>query len=120
LNNLLVGDKLNMTWHWTPEIEASRISGTSTTNSITTEADKRFVGLPTVGIAGVSNVTGHRARVWERDFAFRGPLHPETCPSNNWVSMPILEARSRGTAWRTKLESFQEWDQHCGSALTKR
>lgn len=106
LNNLLTGDKLNMTWHWTPEIEASRIISVA-------EKDNRFVGLPTVGISGVSNVTGHRARVWERDFAFRGPLRPDTCPRNNWVSMPILEAKSRGTAWKTKLESFREWDGYC-------
>lgn len=108
LNNLLVGNQLNMTWEWTKEIQGSRIT------NVTTQ-DMRFVGLPTLGISGRSNVTGHRARVWDRDFAFRGSLRPEPCPRNNWVSMPVLEAHRR-SAWRTKLESFEEWDRHCATA----
>ncbi len=107
LNNLLsTSPLLNMTWHWTEEAKQSRIANLTTN-------DPRFLGLPTVGISGRSYITGHQARIWDRDFAFRGPLFPHVCPANNWVSMPILEAKSRQSAWRTKIESFQAWDKHC-------
>jgi hypothetical protein len=113
LNNLLAGPKLNMTWDWTPTIQASRLTNATT-------QDPRFVGLPTIGISGRSSITGHTAEVWDREFAFRGPLQPDPCPNNNinWVSMPVLETKSRGKQWMAKLESFQIWDQHCGSELT--
>jgi hypothetical protein len=111
LNNLLSSSpKLNMTWHWTKEAKQSRITNTTT-------VDPRFLGLPTAEMAGHSDVTGHKAKIWTRDFAFRGPLVPDICPTNNWVSMPILDAKSRQSAWKTKIESFQEWDRHCGSEL---
>ena len=114
LNNLLsTSPKLNMTWIWTTEAQKSRLTNSSTN-------DPRFLGLPTLGISGHSEVTGHTARIWDRDFAFRGPLFPDTCPPNNWVSMPILDAKSRQTAWLTKLESFQEWDTHCGEQTQSR
>lgn len=108
LNNLLSSSPaLNMTWHWTEQVERSRLTN-ATTN------DPRFLGLPTTELSGHSDVTGHTARIWNRDFAFRGPLLPDICPTNNWVSMPILQAKSRQTAWMAKVESFEEWDQHCG------
>jgi len=107
LNDLLVNPKLDMVWNWTEETESSIITNATT-------QDPRFLGLPTLGIAGRSKMTSHTARIWDRDFAFRGPLRPETCPENNWVSMPILEAKSRGRAWMAKIESFDVWDRHCG------
>jgi hypothetical protein len=110
LNNLLIDDTvLNMTWFRTQEMMNSRISSVTTT-------DDRFLGLPTIGISGYSSVTGHRAKIWDRDFAFRGPVHPEVCPPDNWVSMPILEAKSRGKAWLAKLNSFDDWDSYCGES----
>eukprot|EP00980_Cylindrotheca_fusiformis_P028260 scaffold22589_cov138-Cylindrotheca_fusiformis.AAC.23 len=106
LNNLLLD--INMTWGWTDATLASRISN----NSVS--VDQRFVGLPTLGLLGSSSVTGHKARVWDRDFAFRGPLEPDQCPKSNWVSMPIVEAKSRFQNWEAKLESFDKWDEICG------
>lgn len=108
LNNLQLD--VNMAWDWTPSILASRVSN----RTLTSADEERFVGLPTLGLTGMSNVTGHKARVWDRDFAFRGPLQPDQCPKNNWVSMPIVEARSRYQNWVTKLESFDIWDDACG------
>lgn len=111
LNNLLSSSPaLNMTWQWTEEVRQSRLTN-KTTN------DPRFLGLPTAELSGHSDVTGHKAKIWNRDFAFRGPLLPDVCPSTNWVSMPILDAKSRQSAWKTKIESFQEWDKHCGSQV---
>lgn len=108
LNNLQL--EVNMTWDWTPATLGSRISN----HTPALEGEERFVGLPTLGITGKSNVTGHKARVWDRDYAFRGPLQPAQCPKNNWVSMPIVEARSRFQNWVAKLESFDKWDKACG------
>ena len=107
LNDLLSSSlRLNMTWRWTNEARQSRLTN-ATTN------DARFLGLPTLGISGHSDTTGHTARIWNRDFAFRGPLVPAECPQNNWVSMPILETKSRQSAWKTKIESFSQWDENC-------
>lgn len=111
LNELLTDpDRLNMTWHWTETAKQSKITNATTD-------DPRFLGLPTIGISGESSVTEHKARIWDREFAFRGPILPVVCPSRmvNWVSMPILEAKSRQEAWKTKLESFLQWDRHCNS-----
>lgn len=107
LNAILQSD-LGMNWEWTPEIKASRISNA-------TESDPRFVGLLQKETYGTSNVTGHRAGIWGRDFAYRGLVDPKTCPENNWVSMPILESTGRLTAWLTKAESFDVWDKNCGA-----
>ena len=109
LNNLLsISPELNMTWLWTTEARQSLVTN-ETTN------DPRFLGLPTRGISGYSTVTGHRVQIWDRDFAFRGPLLPDVCPVGNWVAMPIAEAMSRQTARKTKVESFQQWDNHCAA-----
>ena len=109
LNNLLsISPKLNMTWQWTTEARQSLVTN-ETTN------DPRFLGLPTRGISGYSTVTGHRVQIWDRDFAFRGPLLPDACPVGNWVAMPIAEALNRQTAWKAKVESFQQWDSHCAT-----
>lgn len=110
LNNLLTSEKLNMTWYWSEDATSSRITNQTTD-------DPRFLGLPTLGITGRSAVTGHMAKIWDRDFAYRGMVQPVSCPKTNWVSMPILEAKSRQSAWKTKLESFDIWDEHCPSAL---
>jgi Nucleotide-diphospho-sugar transferase len=107
LNNLLSEPaKLNIIWEWTSEARESFSTNVTT-------SDARFLGLPKLGISGRSVVTGHKARIWDRDFAFRGPLLPDECPAGHWVSMPILDATSRQSAWRKKVESFQQWDKHC-------
>jgi hypothetical protein len=138
--NALMEKQLNMTWDWTPHVLQSRIvdaaslnATTSSSSSTTTETkkkntmsdtttttttttDPRYVGLLTKSLTGRSNrVPGLQLAIWDRDFAFRGPLYPNPCPNPpNWVSMPVLEASSRGKAWLVKAESFAEWDKHCG------
>ena len=102
LNTLLVSPTLNMKWQWTEEIRNSRIQNHTS-----------FEGIPTIGILGFSNVTGIKAKVWDRHFATRGLL-TDPCPKNNWVSMPIVPARSRFTKWKDKLASFDTWDELCG------
>jgi hypothetical protein len=109
LNTLLSSStKLNMTWQWTSEARQTLVTNLTT-------SDPRFLGLPTRGISGHSTVTGHKARIWDRDFAFRGPLLPDVCPIGNWVSMPVAEAARRQTAWKAKVKSFQQWDRHCSN-----
>ncbi|KAL3928062.1 MAG: hypothetical protein SGBAC_012810 [Bacillariaceae sp.] len=102
LNNLLL--QINMTWDWTPNVRNSRVQ----------DGDERFVGIPTLGLKGESARIGYKARIWDRDVAFRGHLEPNECPKNNWISMPIVDAKSRYQNWIAKLDSFDTWDQHCG------
>jgi hypothetical protein len=47
-------------------------------------------GLVQHGFVGESKtVKGFKAKVWDRDFAWRGPFQTEHCPSEqNWVAMP--------------------------------
>jgi hypothetical protein len=106
LNNLLLDPGMKMTWHWTPAIQNSRISNHTT-------IDERLIGLPQLGITGKSNTTGHKTRVWDRDFAYRGLILSKDCPISNWVSMPIVTAQSRTKNWIAKLESFDIWDKAC-------
>ena len=115
LNRLLV-HSLNMTWDndITPDRMASR-----TTNR--TESDPRMVGLFTKEIFGRSLRTHHTTGIWNRSFAYRGSIDPRPyCPQDNWVSMPILNAKARKTQWKIKLDSFDDWDRNCGSALTRK
>jgi hypothetical protein len=139
--NALMEQQLNMTWDWTPEVLQSRIgvdaaslnatittttkkkkkndlSDTTTTTAI---PDPRYVGLLTKSLTGRSNLMpGLKLGIWDRNFAFRGPLYPNPCPNPpHWVSMPVLEASSRGKAWSVKAESFAEWDKHCGGKGVK-
>lgn len=104
LNNLLL--QVNMTWDWTPTVLNSRIQ----------DGDERFVGLPSLGLTGSSARFGFKARIWDRDVAYRGLLQPQECPKNNWISMPIVDAKSRYQNWMAKLDSFDIWDQHCGTS----
>ena len=54
-------------------------------------------------IMGISTTTRHRVAIWDRNFAYRGPL-PETCPPNNWVAMPLYVDRS---------DVVEVWDALC-------
>ena len=111
--NVLIEQQLQIKW----SVNASD-SSLPTRISSETESDPRFIGLMTQSIEGTSNrIPGLTVKVWDRDFAFRGPLYPQpSCPKNVWVSMPILEAPSRGKAWATKVESFKQWDEYCTAA----
>jgi len=112
LNGILAGPETGMVWDWTSEVLASRL-----TNG--TESDPRYVGLLQKEVYGTSNATGHRAGIWDRDFAYRGRVDPEPCPENNWVSMPILAVAQRSQSWRVKRDSFEVWDKNCGVVEAK-
>jgi Nucleotide-diphospho-sugar transferase len=58
-------------------------------------------------IEGVSSKTQHKIKIWDRNVAYRAPM-PESCPKDNWVSMPLYVNRSTVA---------KEWDQLCGSSL---
>ena len=100
------GQVLGMNWEITPEVTGSRLSNE-------TEPVPGFVGLYQAPMFGVSNVTGHRAGIWSRDFAYRGLVNPQRCPKLNWVSMPILDNPSRSRSWLIKKNSFDDWDRNC-------
>ena len=110
--NVFMEQQLKMAWNVDPSDFSLK-----TRISNKTESDPRFVGLMTQSIHGTSNrIAGLTIKIWHRDFAFRGPLHPNpVCPKSVWVSMPILDTPSRGKAWLTKLESFKQWDDYCAS-----
>mmetsp|Transcript_3918 Transcript_3918/g.8749 ORF Transcript_3918/g.8749 Transcript_3918/m.8749 type:complete len:554 (-) Transcript_3918:2494-4155(-) len=75
-------------------------------------------GLLVEGATGISRVTNHTIKIWDRDFAWRlaGDL-PEKCPSlNNWVGMPTkipAEVSGKGQKIRKKIELFKIWDEYC-------
>lgn len=75
--------------------------------------DQRFDGLLEKSITGVSDLTGHKIKIWDRDLAFRGPVDPKPCPANNWVSMPIVDVQYRQGQGRDKIRAFASWDQNC-------
>lgn len=91
-------------------------------------------GLLQYGFEGVSStVKGFKAKVWDRDFAWRGPFDTEYCPSEqNWVSMPgnlpfhvqqKLETVSHGVAKNIGLEKMARvilWEAFCGVNGTNR
>ncbi len=103
--NRIILHQLNMTWDASPY----QLGPTSSN-----QTEERFNGLPQWGISGTSQVTGHRVKIWDRDVAFRGPLKPNPCPPNNWVSMPLFHAFTRGQVWMDKLKAFEVWDRNCG------
>jgi hypothetical protein len=73
---ILVPEIGGVVWDETPN--QRRVNSTDSNN-----------GLLEIGQTGRSNVTGHKLKIWDRDFAWRGPINTQFCPSkNNWVSMP--------------------------------
>lgn len=66
LNRLLIDEvSVQMTWEWPDHVKKSRLVDPT---------DQRFDGILTRGMVGRSNITQHIAKIWDRDFAFRGPL----------------------------------------------
>jgi len=55
---------------WTNETDPRRVNSTDKSN-----------GLMETGMLGISNITGHIAKIRDRDFAWRGPVVPNKCPS---------------------------------------
>lgn len=106
--NRVILYNLNMTWDHTPDTFGPTAKRTSN------NTDERFNGLLEIGVSGTSGLTGHRVKIWDRDFAFRGTLDPPTCPRNNWVSMPMFSGHVRQKIWMDKLKSFDLWDKRCG------
>ena len=120
LNTLLTGPKLGMDWIWTKDAIDSRITNNTYTSTTPDEKEdmNRILGIPTIGITGISNTTNQKIKIWDRTFAYRGPIIASQCPHPpgvNWVSMPtIITTKSRATAWESKIQSFQDWDTICG------
>ncbi len=108
--NRIILYSLNMTWDYTPDTFGPTAKRTSN------HTDARFNGLLQKGLSGTSGVTGHRVKIWDRDFAYRGPLVEvaSECPHNNWVSMPMFTGHTRQLIWMDKLKSFDMWDIKCG------
>jgi hypothetical protein len=83
-------------------------------------------GLIQQGFTGVAtNIEGFKAKVWDRDFAFRKEFLTE-CPSqNNWVAMPLnlpyhANKMFNGVINKEKLGRISIWDKFCGLNGTNR
>ena len=107
-NRLLL--KLDMHWNIDPfDQTLPRISG----------AGPEMEGLLVDSFAGVSNDTGIRIKVWDRDFATRWSGSPKVCPSSrNWVAMPTKMSGApeqyKNDKVMLKLVYFDMWDKMCG------
>ena len=84
-------------------------------------------GLIQQGFIGVStNIEGFKAKVWDRDFAFRREFLTDTCPSEkNWVAMPLnlphqTNKMFNGDINKEKLGRISIWDKFCGLNGTNR
>lgn len=92
-------------------------------------------GMVQFGFDGVNKaIPGFRAKVWDRDFAWRGAFSTDIkCPSlENWVAMPhslpdwikkdLKEFHSRiaGDVSVEKMARVQIWDAFCGKHGTHR
>ncbi|GFH51377.1 hypothetical protein CTEN210_07853 [Chaetoceros tenuissimus] len=84
-------------------------------------------GLIQQGFTGVAtNIEGFKAKVWDRDFAFRKEFLTETCPSEkNWVAMPLTLPHQtnkmfNGDINKEKLGRISIWDEFCGLNGTNR
>ena len=93
-------------------------------------ANKAKDGLVQDEFTGRSKIVpDFQAKVWDKDFAWRGPLDTDVCPSeNNWVSMPgripnfnnrILDGRAHGRG-DSKLARVKVWEKFCGKDGTNR
>jgi hypothetical protein len=92
-------------------------------------------GLIQYSFSGESKtVQGFKAKVWDRDFAWRGPFDTERCPSeSNWVAMPTnlpysvsSQLRAEGIAEGAsrigieKIARVKIWEEFCGINGTNR
>lgn len=78
-------------------------------------SDQKFRGLGAISSSrvGISKATGLRVKIWDRNFAYRGPIDPDPCPDNNWVSMPVIWVPSRKEGPLFKFRMFDAWEKHC-------
>uniref|UniRef100_A0A7S2Y3Q1 Nucleotide-diphospho-sugar transferase domain-containing protein n=1 Tax=Entomoneis paludosa TaxID=265537 RepID=A0A7S2Y3Q1_9STRA len=67
----------------------SFVNSTNTSNKNTASTTSNWKE-PYAAQYGQSKVTGHSVYIWNREFAYRGPLEATPCPrpSENWVAMP--------------------------------
>jgi hypothetical protein len=81
-------------------------------------------GLLEIGQTGRSEVTGHTIKIWDRDFAWRGPSDTQFCPTeNNWVSMPLplpYSITSKQTPEQERAYRIEHWESYCGKNGTNR
>jgi len=94
---------------------------------------KSFSGdeLMQLGFNGRSKtIPEFHAKIWDRDFAWRGEFHTPVCPGiENWVAMPMnvpykyerqIKARSKHTHGYNKLARIIFWEAFCGLEGTNR
>jgi hypothetical protein len=102
--NTILAFELGMEWNLTEWHRSLR-----TVN----KKDHRLDDVMIKGFTGVSNQTGHKVMIWDRDFAYRGANDPDECPLNNWVSMPMVVILGRWEAASAKNKSYDIWDSYC-------
>ena len=121
LLNQIIAFQLNVTWNRTHEDHQLRTEHNKDIEEKVFFDDhfNRIVGLTTKGFTGVSTRSGHKIKVWDRDFAYRGKNNPSDCPENNWVSMPFVVIVSRWEGPNAKLQSYDIWDEHCPNDFTR-
>jgi hypothetical protein len=85
---------------------------------LTNHTIENLNGLLINGFTGVSNTSGHKVMIWDRDFALRGENDPAICPVNNWVSMPFVKSRGRWESVSAKFNSYDIWDKYCPSKIS--
>jgi Nucleotide-diphospho-sugar transferase len=114
LNSILAFD-MGMQWNLTDWHKSFRTKNTNQT---------KLDGLLTKSFTGVSNTTGHKVKLWDHEFAYRGANDPVVCPVNNWVSMPFVIFESRWQGASAKHKSYDIWDSYCpneySNNMTKR
>ena len=110
---ILLPELGRVVWKKNPLIYEQQVNSTDANN-----------GMFQIGMVGQCNVTGHTIKIWHRDFAWRGPIEIQHCPSeNNWVAMPgPLPWRNTSGKSTTKerLDRFDFWESYCGKNGTNR
>jgi len=122
-----------------PNTDAEVKTTATTTTTTTTTASHRSIeeGIEDqrqrlISRTGRSTVTGHRFKIWDREWVFAGdPEHPDECPTDiggaaaaavvvvvNWIAMPALDpdaiAKGSSAIPDRKLAALDAWDENCG------
>jgi hypothetical protein len=67
------------------------------------------------GKTGVSQKTGHRIKIFDREYVYRG--HPNaTCPSDNWVTFP----KGNEEESESKLSVMKKLETNCPLVIYRR